>query len=259
MGALANHKSQVTLIPMRLNRIYTPRPLVTGNDIALTPAGANHVTRVLRMRAGEIIIVFDGNGAEFRAELVQVEGNQATVRVGENIVGTRESPLKITLVQGISRSERMDWALQKATELGVNVIAPVLTARSVVRLDDKQSAKKQEHWHNIVIGACEQSGRSVVPQVLTPVPLRQYLQEHRKEGMRLVLSPTASSALAGLTSMSTKVELLIGPEGGLDDEELDRAQTVGFVPVRLGPRVLRTETAAVTALTVLQAMWGDLV
>jgi 16S rRNA (uracil1498-N3)-methyltransferase len=243
---------------MRLNRIYTPGPLSSGNDIALTLAGANHVARVLRMRVGETLAVFDGNGNEFHAELARIDGNQVIVRIGEHIAGTRESPLTITLVQGISRSERMDWALQKATELGVNVIAPVLTSRSVVRLDDKQSTKKQEHWQNIVIGACEQSGRSHVPQVLAPVTLRQYLQEHQKDGMRLVLSPTGHSGLAGLTSMSKRVELLIGPEGGLDDEEIERAQTVGFIPVRLGPRVLRTETAAVTALSVLQAMWGDL-
>jgi len=244
---------------MRLNRIFAAAPLATDAEIVLPAAGAHHVARVLRLRIGAAIAVFDGKGSEFRAELTRVDGNQVSVRVGERLAGTPESPLKITLVQGISRSERMDWALQKATELGVSVIAPVITARSVVRLDDQQSAKKQEHWLNIALGACEQSGRSVVPEVLAPIALRQYLQEHRKEGMRLVLSPSGPSALAGLTSMSTKVELLIGPEGGLDDDEIDRAQTAGFVPVRLGPRVLRTETAAVTALSVLQAMWGDLV
>ena len=244
---------------MRLNRIYTPSPLTSGTDIALTSAGANHVARVLRMRTGDAILVFDGKSTEFRAELIAVDARQVTVRIGEQIAGTPESPLKITLVQGISRSERMDWALQKATELGVNTIAPVITSRSVVRFDDKQSAKKHEHWNNIVIGACEQSGRSFVPEVLAPVSLRQYLQEHSKDGIRLVLNPSGPSALAGLASMSKRVELLIGPEGGLDDEEIDRAQIAGFVPVRLGPRVLRTETAAVTALSVLQAMWGDLV
>jgi 16S rRNA (uracil1498-N3)-methyltransferase len=244
---------------MRLNRIYTPGPLIFDSEMALPAAGAYHVTRVLRMRIGAPVAVFDGKGNEHRAEIVRVDGNQAVVRIGEQVVATAESPLTITLVQGISRSERMDWALQKATELGVNVIAPVITARSVVRLDDKQGAKKVEHWRNIVIGACEQCGRSHVPDVLAPISLRQYLQEHAKEGMRLVLSPTGPSALAGLSSMSKRVELLIGPEGGLDDDEIDRAQSAGFIPVRLGPRVLRTETAAVTALSVLQAMWGDLV
>jgi 16S rRNA (uracil1498-N3)-methyltransferase len=243
---------------MRLNRIFTPGPLAADAEIALPATGANHAARVLRLRVGATIAVFDGKGSEFRAELIRVDDRNVTVRIGEQVVGTPESPLKITLVQGIARSERMDWALQKATELGVSVFAPVMTTRSVVRLDDEQSAKKQEHWHNIVIGACEQCGRNQVPVVNAPVPLRQYLQEHRKDGMRLVLTPAGPNALAGLTSMSTRVELLIGSEGGLDDDEIERAQAVGFVPVRVGPRVLRTETAAVTALSVLQAMWGDL-
>ena len=244
---------------MRLNRILIPGPLAADTVVALPDNGAYHVTRVLRLRPGAAIAVFDGTGNEFRAELVHIDGDAASARIGAQVAGTAESPLKITLVQGISRSERMDWALQKATELGVQTIAPVATARSVVRLDDKQSAKKQTHWHNIVIAACEQCGRNVVPCVQAPVTLTQHLQAQRKEGMRLVLSPTGPSSLAGLTSMSTKVELLIGPEGGLDDDEIERAQSAGFVPVRLGPRVLRTETAAVTALSVLQAMWGDLV
>ena len=243
---------------MRLTRIYVPRSLAAHSTVSLPDAGANHVARVLRLRAGATVAVFDGAGNEFQAEILQIDGGDVRVRVGERLAGTPESRLKITLAQGVSRGERMDWALQKATELGVGVIAPVLTARSVVRLDDKQSAKKMEHWQAIVAGACEQSGRSVVPQLLPPLSLREYLQTRRKEGMRLVLSPTGPNALAGLTSMSAKVELLIGPEGGLDDDEVERAQAEGFVPVRLGPRVLRTETAAVTALSVLQAMWGDL-
>jgi 16S rRNA (uracil1498-N3)-methyltransferase len=244
---------------MRLTRIYTPGPFATDVQIALAPAGAYHIARVLRLRAGAPLIVFDGNGGEYRAEVIAAQGDDVTVKVGEYIHGTAESPLKITLTQGVSRSDRMDWALQKATELGVKTIAPVLTARSVVRLDDKQSAKKQEHWRNIVIGACEQSGRNRVPEVLAPVTLRTHFSKGVKEGLRLVLSPNAPASLAGLTSMPSKVELLIGPEGGLDDDELNQAEAVGYMPVKLGPRVLRTETAAVTALSVLQAMWGDLV
>jgi len=244
---------------MRLTRIYTPGPLQTGVQTALSPAGAYHIARVLRLRTGAPLIIFDGSGGEFRAEVVSVDNNDVAVTVGEHIHGTAESPLKITLTQGVSRSERMDWALQKATELGVKTIVPVLTARSVVRLDDKQSAKKQEHWRNIVIGACEQSGRNRIPEVLSPITLRNHFTKSTKEGLRLVLSPNAPASLAGLTSMPSKVELLIGPEGGLDDDEMLQAETAGYMPVRLGPRVLRTETAAVAALSVLQAMWGDLV
>ncbi len=243
---------------MRLTRIYAPDPLTTGIEFTLPAGGAYHVARVLRLRAGAALLVFDGTGNEHRAEISSINGHKVQVLIGERLHGAAESNLQITLVQGISRSERMDWTLQKATELGVSAIAPVLTARSVVRLDEKQAAKKQEHWHGIVIGACEQSGRSVLPKVQTPVRLRDYVSNTRKDGMRLVLSPTAPASLAGLSSLSTKVELLIGPEGGLDDDELLLAEKSGFTPVRLGPRVLRTETASVVALSVLQALWGDL-
>ena len=231
---------------------------------------------MLRLREGAPLSVFDGNGNEFRAELVRVEGDKVSARLNSQTSGAFESPLRITLSQGVSRSERMDWTLQKATELGVAAIVPVLTARSVVRLDEKQAQKKQAHWRAIVIGACEQCGRNRLPEVFAPIALRDHFAAPRGRttagagaqmpretptrghGLRLVLSPSAPGSLAGLSSMPSKVELLIGPEGGLDDEELIAAQKVGFVPVRLGPRVLRTETAAVVALTVLQASWGDL-
>lgn len=243
---------------MRLNRIHCDAPLAGGSEINLPSAGGYHVARVLRMREGAPLSVFDGSGQEFRAEITRVEGDQVTVKLGDPTPGTSESPLRITLVQGVSRSERMDWTLQKATELGVAAIAPVLTARSVVRLDEKQAVKKQAHWRGIVIGACEQSGRAKIPAVSTPTTLRDYLANVRKDGLRLVLSPSAPASLVGLSSMPSKVELLIGPEGGLEDDELHAAQKAGFMPVRLGPRVLRTETAAVVALSVLQGLWGDL-
>jgi len=243
---------------MRLNRIYCAGPLASEASLLLPAAGAYHVARVLRMRAGAPLVVFDGKGNDYQAEITQVDGDAVTVRLGTQTPSIGESPLRITLIQGISRGERMDWTLQKATELGVTGIAPVLTARSVVRLDDKQGEKKQTHWQAIAIGACEQCGRSRIPAVSAPLQLRNYFTTVRKEGLRLVLSPAAPGSLAGLASLPSKVELLIGPEGGLDDDELLAAGNAGFMPVRLGPRVLRTETAAVVALTVLQALWGDL-
>lgn len=243
---------------MRLNRIYCDGPLEAGSEVGLPRAGAYHVARVLRMREGAPLRVFDGTDGEYDAEITRVAGDAVTVRLLTHVPSATESPLRITLVQGISRSERMDWTLQKATELGVSAIAPVLTARSVVRLDEKQAARKQEHWRGIVIGACEQCGRARVPTVAAPMTLRQHVATVRKEGLRLVLSPSAPGSLAGLASLPNKVELLIGPEGGLDDDELTSASAAGYTPVRLGPRVLRTETAAVVALSVLQALWGDL-
>jgi 16S rRNA (uracil1498-N3)-methyltransferase len=243
---------------MRVNRIYCEGPLKTGEQIALPAAGAYHVARVLRMREGAPLRVFDGTGGEFQAEITRVQGDAVTVELGSQAQTATESPLRITLVQGVSRGERMDWTLQKATELGAAAIAPVLTARSVVRLDDKQAEKKHAHWRGIVIGACEQCGRARVPSVSPPTSLRDYFANVRKDGMRLVLSPAAPRALAGIASLPSKVDLLIGPEGGLEDDELVAAEKAGFMPVRLGPRILRTETAAVVALTVLQALWGDL-
>ncbi|HKE95441.1 MAG TPA: 16S rRNA (uracil(1498)-N(3))-methyltransferase, partial [Povalibacter sp.] len=157
---------------MRLNRIFSEGPLASGATVALSSAGAYHVARVLRMRPGAPLIVFDGSGVDHQAEIVEVDGDRVSVQLRSQTPGTGESPLKVTLVQGISRSERMDWTLQKATELGVTAIAPVLTARSVVRLDEKQAAKKQIHWRGIVIGACEQCGRSRVPSVTAPLSLR---------------------------------------------------------------------------------------
>jgi 16S rRNA (uracil1498-N3)-methyltransferase len=244
---------------MRLTRVFVDSPLTPDADVRLPDAAANHVGRVLRLRAGAAIMAFDGSGNDYRCEILSVKGDEVSVRVGPRSSGLPESPLRITLVQAVSRGERMDWTLQKATELGVRTIVPVLSARSVVRLDDSQAEKKLRHWRAIVAGACEQCGRSVVPEIRQPQELSRYLASSAREGQRFVLSPTGPASLAGLTSVGARVELLIGPEGGLDDAELERAAASGYAPVRLGPRVLRTETAGIVALTVLQATWGDLV
>ncbi len=243
---------------MRLIRVFVDSPLVTDADVALPEAAAYHVSRVLRLRAGAPIVAFDGSGGDYRCEILAIEGDRVRVRVGSRMPGLPESPLDITLVQAVSRGERMDWTLQKATELGVRAIAPVLSARSVVRLDDRQAAKKLRHWQAIVAGACEQCGRSVPPDVHPPQELAAYLASAPRDGQRFVLSPGGPTSLAGLASVTTRVKLLIGPEGGLDDIELERAAQTGYTPVQLGPRVLRTETAGIVALTVLQALWGDL-
>ncbi|MGH6609565.1 MAG: 16S rRNA (uracil(1498)-N(3))-methyltransferase, partial [Burkholderiaceae bacterium] len=190
-GSLHSVQNRHNASAMRQNRIYCAPPLASGAEVALPSAGAYHVARVLRMREGAPLSVFDGTGGEFQAEIIRVEGDHVAVRLGNRTPGTPESPLRITLVQGVSRSERMDWTLQKATELGVTAVAPVLSARSVVRLDEKQAQKKQTHWSGIVTGACEQCGRSKIPAVFAPVTLREYLKNVRKEGLRLVLSPSA--------------------------------------------------------------------
>ena len=242
---------------MRLTRIYLPVALVMGGELALPVTACNHLLRVLRLREGAQLIVFDGAGNEHEAEISRISGQHVYVRVGASLNRLTESPLHITLVQGISRGERMDWTIQKATELGITQIVPVLTSRSVVKLDQKQSLKKQEHWQAIAISACEQSGRNCVPNVHLPIHLGDYFNQSVHTSERLILNPTASTPLAGLNLASNKIELLIGPEGGLDEPELKQAEHAGFKSVSLGPRVLRTETAAVVALSVLQARWGD--
>jgi 16S rRNA (uracil1498-N3)-methyltransferase len=243
---------------MRLNRVYMDTPVTTGAELQLPEASAYHVARVLRLRAGAPLVIFDGGGGDYRCEVTAVEGDRVRVRALQRLAGLVDSPLGVTLVQAVSRSERMDWTLQKATELGVRAIVPVISSRSVVRLDDRQAAAKLRHWRGIVVAACEQCGRSTIPELRLPVELGEFLASAPREGQRLVLSPVGQRSLAGLASASARIELLIGPEGGLEDDELNAAQYAGFGPVRLGPRVLRTETAAVAALAILQALWGDL-
>jgi len=243
---------------VRLSRVYCETALAPGAEVALPASAANHVARVLRLRAGAPVVAFDGSGRDFHCEVVAVQGSRVQVRVGEASEVRRESPLAVTLVQAVSRGERMDLTLQKATELGVRAIVPVFSARSVVRLDERQAVAKLRHWQAVVVSACEQSGRSVLPRIHAPLSLDRYLEESPRDGLRLVPSPAASESLATLGAAPNQVELLVGPEGGFEDGELLAAQHAGFKPVRLGPRVLRTETAGIVALAVLQSMWGDL-
>jgi 16S rRNA (uracil1498-N3)-methyltransferase len=243
---------------VRLTRVHCAVPLAQGGEATLPDAAATHVTRVLRLRVGDRLAVFDGRGSEHHAEIGAITGGEVRVRVLERVASRPESPLAVTLVQGVSRGERMDWALQKATELGVSAIAPVLCTRSVVRLDAGQAGAKLRHWQAIVVAACEQSGRSRLPELRMPESLHAYLERLAGHACRVILDPQATAELAGMPDPGAAVDLLIGPEGGFDDEELALAGAAGFQPVRLGPRVLRTETAGTVALAVLQSRWGDL-
>ena len=243
---------------MRLTRVHVPQPLATAAEVVLPEAAAGHVARVLRLRPGAPLLLFDGSGSDFRAEITEVAGQRVRARVIARVDGLPESPLAVTLVQAVSRGERMDWTLQKATELGVRRIQPVLSARSVVRLDEQQGERRLRHWQAVVASACEQCGRSVLPRIEAPLELQRYLDGPRGDVRRLVLAPEGEGSIGGLAVGLTSVELLIGPEGGLDEAELAAAARSGFEPTRLGPRVLRTETAGIAALAVLQALAGDL-
>jgi 16S rRNA (uracil1498-N3)-methyltransferase len=243
---------------VRLTRVHCAAPLAIGGELALSGTAASHVARVLRLRVGDALVVFDGRGADFRAEIVAIAGGAVRVRLLEPLMIRPESPLAITLVQAIARGERMDWTLQKATELGASAIAPVLAARSVVRLDARRAEAKLRHWQAVVIAACEQAGRSRLPELMPPESLREHLARAPEPGTRLVLDPDADTELAATPSPGDAVQLLVGPEGGFDADELAAARHAGYRPARLGPRVLRTETAGIVAMAILQSRWGDL-
>ena len=243
---------------MRVTRVHSGVPLESGLETELSDAAANHVLKVLRLRIGDPLVLFDGRGADFAAEIVSCVRSHVRVRVLEAQPGVVESPLQVTLVQAVSRTERMDWTIQKATELGVHAIAPVLTTRSLVRLEGAQALRKLEHWRSIVVNACEQCGRSTLPLIHEPQPLSSYLERLSPGARRILLDPSGTHELGATPADDGAIEMLIGPEGGFETAELADARLAGFVAMKLGPRILRTETAGVAALAILQALHGDL-
>jgi len=243
---------------MRLTRVHVDVELQTGRRLTVEGSAGNHISRVLRLRVGDALTLFNGQGGEYAGSIDEIRRDTVVVSILERRDVDRESPCQLTLAQGISRGERMDWVVQKATELGVWQIAPIFTERSIVQLDERQASRKLQHWRSIAIAACEQSGRNHVPQITQPVGLYELLEKRTSSGTALLLSPGAPLRIADLASAGTQITVLIGPEGGLADVEQQAAVKAGFTPVRLGPRVLRTETAAVCALTLLQQKFGDI-
>lgn len=237
---------------MRLSRFFIDAPLALGTH-SLPEAAAHYIGRVLRLPAGAAVQLFDGSGTEFRGELLEVGKKQVSVQLHEQLPGLPESSLRIHLGQGLSRGERMDWAIQKATELGVAEITPIVSERCEVRLKDERADKRLAHWRQIAISACEQCGRSVIPQINPPVTLADWLPV--EAALKLVLHPVAEPLTTHPAPQT--LAFLIGPEGGLSDAEVEQATSAGFLPARLGPRVLRTETAPVVALSIAQQLWGD--
>lgn len=242
---------------MRLTRVHVSAPLSSGRRHTIEGDAAIHIARVLRLEPGDALTVFDGSGGEYAARIEAIRKGAVVVAVEERTAATRESPLALTLVQGVSRGERMDWVVQKSTELGVTRIVPVLTERSVVKLDAKQAERKRLHWQGIAIASCEQSGRDRIPGVDEPLTLAEFLGKARGRATCVLLSPAGGLRIADLPRPEGGVVVLIGPEGGLAEMEQRAALAAGFIAVRLGPRVLRTETAAVAALTLLQHHFGD--
>jgi 16S rRNA (uracil1498-N3)-methyltransferase len=242
------------------SRLFVEETLASGLQLTLPDEPAHYVGRVLRLKAGDPLTLFDGRGGEFAATVSAVSRKGVVVTTGEKSSRECESPLSIHLVQAISRGERMDFVVQKATELGVVRVTPVMTEFSVVKLEGSKREKRVRHWTRIAQSACEQSGRNRVPLIGEPRTFDEWLEDlgAAQERLRLVLEPQASSTLAGLGETAGALDLLVGPEGGLSKREQALALAAGFTPLRFGPRILRTETAAIAAIAVLQARFGDL-
>ena len=238
-------------------RLYCPQPLSTGAPLDLPEAAAHHASRVLRLRNGDELTLFNGEGGEFAARIERIDGRGVAVSLGERRDIERESPLAVTLVQGLATGDRMDFAIQKAVELGVATVQPVTMERSVARLDAARADKRMLHWRQIAISACEQCGRNRIPDVLPLRDLVDWLSRPTGASLRLLFAPDAQAGLGALTRPAGGIELLVGPEGGLAPEETVAALRAGFTAVRLGPRTLRTETAALAALAALHTLWGD--
>lgn len=244
---------------MALTRLYINDKLRTGRELELDGERAHYIGRVLRLQEGSALTVFNGEDGEFAASLSAITRHKAVIAVQEYLETATESPLKVHLVQGISRGERMDYVVQKATELGVKRISPVFAAHGVVKLDAKRAAKRRAHWQRVAESACEQSGRIRPPLIDDPVSLNEWFGTKTGDAdIDLILLPRAATALTSLKPPRTKVCLLIGPEGGFSHDEYEDALAVGIKAVSLGPRILRTETAAAAAIAVVQSMWGDL-
>jgi len=244
---------------MAITRLFVRGDLRPNQVLQLDVDQTRYVGRVLRLRAGDAIAVFNGEAGEFAATISSLDRTSAEITVGVALETSTESPLKVHLVQGVSRGDRMDFIVQKATELGVKRLSPVLTEFGVVKLDQARAAKRREHWQKIAESACEQSGRIRPPLVDEPLSLKSWLgAKTRDADVDLILRPDATTLLASLQVPKTEICLLIGPEGGFSNLEYDDASVAGFTAVSLGPRVLRTETAAIAAVAVAQSLWGDL-
>jgi 16S rRNA (uracil1498-N3)-methyltransferase len=239
-------------------RFYSPAPLSVGETTALSENAAAHAIRVMRLKIGDTLNLFCGDGFDYQCALTNIEKKAAYVEVQSRTAVNNESPLNIRLLQGISSGDRMDYTIQKAVELGVTEIFPLTTERCVTKLSGDRAEKRVEHWQGVAIAACEQSGRALFPVVHAPVTLPQWFGQHETQSsLNILLNPVGAKRLAQLEKPSGHIHLLIGPEGGLSGNEIALASQHHFQSIVIGPRILRTETAAVTAIASMQTLWGD--
>jgi 16S rRNA (uracil1498-N3)-methyltransferase len=242
---------------MRETRIFQPGPLALGQTLELSKDAGQHIGVVLRMQPNMMLTLFCGDNHEYKAIIQDVRKQKVRVHITEALLADRESSQVIHLAQAISKGDRMEWVMQKAVELGVSSITPIITAHCAVKLDDARLSKKQLQWQAIVIAACEQSGRNIIPPLYPAMPFAAYLKQC-SASMKLILHPKATLTWHDISASTGDIAIIIGPEGGLSEAEIQQATAVDFKALSLGPRVLRTETAALAALSVLQATVGDL-
>ncbi|HSH86341.1 MAG TPA: 16S rRNA (uracil(1498)-N(3))-methyltransferase [Methylophilus sp.] len=239
-------------------RFFSPSPLAIGQKTALSENAAAHAIRVMRLKEGDTLTLFCGDGFDYQCVLTHVGKKVADVEVQSRTAVSNESPLHIRLLQGISSGDRMDYTIQKAVELGVTEIFPLTTERCVTKLSGDRAEKRVEHWQGVAIAACEQSGRALMPIVHAPVTLPQWFGQHETQSsLSILLNPVGASQLAQLAKPDSHINILIGPEGGLSPAEIALASQHHFQSIVLGPRILRTETAALTAIASMQTLWGD--
>lgn len=243
------------------SRFYFPDRLASGTEVRLPAGTAHHAVRALRLKVGDPIVLFDGFGGEYQASICRIERETVVARTGPFDERSAECLLDLRLAQGMSGGERMDFTVQKAVELGVAAVQPLATARSVVKLAAERAARKTEHWRKLAIAASEQCGRNRLVDVAEPLRLGDWLgqlpRDPEADELRLLLCADAETGMRELPDCACRIVVLAGPEGGLDDEEIDLARRRGFQSIRMGPRILRTETAALAALAAIQLRWGD--
>lgn len=239
-------------------RFFTHQSLSLSATIQLSDSAAAHATKALRLNIGDSAIVFNGDGFDYDCELTSIKKNAVLAKITGMRQISNESPLRIRLLQAISSGDRMDFTIQKAVELGVTSIQPISSLRSVVKLSAERAEKRTEHWQNVAASACEQSGRAFVPDVFAPISLQNWLAANPPaHNTRLLLNPVGALRLAEIEKTDTEIQLLIGAEGGLATSEINLASSHGFKSIVLGTRILRTETAALTAIAAMQTLWGD--
>jgi 16S rRNA (uracil1498-N3)-methyltransferase len=244
---------------MRIPRLYQHPLAAEGAEMRLGEVAARHVQSVLRLKPGAAVVIFDGHGYARHAQLVRATRDEVSVLIGSNLVSNAESPLHVTVALGVSRGERMDLAVQKSVELGVARIIPLLTERTMVKLNGDRADRRLAHWQGVIIGACEQCGRDLLPPIEPVQNLSNWLNALSDDHQRLMPDPRAERGLRHVERNGDRpITLLIGPEGGISATERALAQRHGFIGVRLGPRVLRTETAVIAAMSAVMALWGDL-